>query len=76
MLQEPSSHDFSQDEMRERELGLDNDHLYRLFVGWVPKLFTESDLQPLFEQVRISHALQHSNLSLTAHQANTSTRCT
>jgi len=28
------------------------EHLFRLFVGWVPKLFTESDLKPLFDQVR------------------------
>lgn len=29
-----------------------NAHLFRLFVGWVPKLFTEGDLKPLFDQVR------------------------
>jgi hypothetical protein len=29
----------------------EGDHLYRLFVGWVPKTYTEADLQPLFEQV-------------------------
>lgn len=27
-------------------------HLFRLFVGWVPKQFTEADLKPLFDQVR------------------------
>jgi hypothetical protein len=26
-------------------------HLYRLFVGWVPKDYTEADLKPLFNQV-------------------------
>lgn len=26
--------------------------LFRLFVGWVPKLFTEQDLLPLFQKVR------------------------
>lgn len=25
--------------------------LFRLFVGWVPKLFTEQDLLPLFKKV-------------------------
>lgn len=44
--------DFAADELRAHELGLEGDHLYRLFVGWVPKLFTEADLKPLFQQVR------------------------
>eukprot|EP00775_Hariotina_reticulata_P011883 gene11883-12027_t len=26
------------------------EHLYRLFVGWVPKLYTESDLLPIFQK--------------------------
>lgn len=30
------------------------DHLFRLFVGWVPQLFTEADLKPLFDQVRFA----------------------
>jgi CUG-BP- and ETR3-like factor len=25
-------------------------HLFRLFVGWVPKQFTEEDLKPIFQQ--------------------------
>jgi CUG-BP- and ETR3-like factor len=29
----------------------ENNHLFRLFVGWVPKAYTEQDLKPLFEQV-------------------------
>lgn len=32
----------------------DKEHLFRLFVGWVPKLFTENDLLPLFQKVRAS----------------------
>ncbi|WIA44417.1 hypothetical protein OEZ86_007184 [Tetradesmus obliquus] len=28
----------------------DRQHLFRLFVGWVPKLFTEQDLLPLFQK--------------------------
>eukprot|EP00775_Hariotina_reticulata_P001643 gene1644-1985_t len=28
----------------------ENEHLFRLFVGWVPKLFTENDLLPLFQK--------------------------
>ena len=31
-------------------------HLLRLFVAWVPKLFTEHDLKPLFDQVRVAHS--------------------
>jgi hypothetical protein len=27
------------------------EHLFRLFVGWVPKLFSETELRPLFDQV-------------------------
>lgn len=30
--------------------------LFRLFVGWVPKLFTERDLMPLFQKVRCAAA--------------------
>jgi hypothetical protein len=38
----------------ECELGLNgrgDNLLFRLFVGWVPKLFTEQDLLPLFQKV-------------------------
>lgn len=28
----------------------ESSHLFRLFVGWVPKAYTEQDLKPLFEQ--------------------------
>ncbi|GAX72674.1 hypothetical protein CEUSTIGMA_g130.t1 [Chlamydomonas eustigma] len=30
---------------------VESDHLFRLFVGWVPKEFSESDLRPYFELV-------------------------
>lgn len=31
--------------------GTSDKPLFRLFVGWVPKLFTEQDLLPLFKKV-------------------------
>lgn len=33
--------------------GTSDKPLFRLFVGWVPKLFTERDLLPLFQKVRL-----------------------
>jgi hypothetical protein len=47
--------DFQDAELAELELACSisgEPHLFRLFVGWVPKLFSESDLRPLFDQVR------------------------
>lgn len=35
---------------RDRDVFMDSDHLFRLFVGWVPKHFTENELQPYFEK--------------------------
>jgi hypothetical protein len=34
----------------ERSHEQEDSHLYRLFVGWVPKHFSEEDLEPVFQQ--------------------------
>ncbi|KAF6260316.1 hypothetical protein COO60DRAFT_909475 [Scenedesmus sp. NREL 46B-D3] len=44
---EPELSELTQEEAGETP---DRQHLFRLFVGWVPKLFTEQDLLPLFQK--------------------------
>jgi RNA recognition motif-containing protein len=46
--------------------GSSDQPLFRLFVGWVPKLFTEQDLLPLFKKVRVPDASsQHTSPAST-----------
>jgi hypothetical protein len=49
-LQEPELSELTNEEAGATP---DRQHLFRLFVGWVPKLFTEQDLLPLFQKVRL-----------------------
>jgi hypothetical protein len=60
-LQEPEL-----SELTKEEAGTTPDrlHLFRLFVGWVSKLFTEQDLLPLFQKVRGSRCMAFQDLYL------------
>jgi hypothetical protein len=49
-VQEPEHSELTKEEAGETP---DRQHLFRLFVGWVPKLFTEQDLLPLFQKVSL-----------------------
>eukprot|EP00879_Flechtneria_rotunda_P020826 GHRR01021926.1.p1 GENE.GHRR01021926.1~~GHRR01021926.1.p1 ORF type:complete len:204 (+),score=39.25 GHRR01021926.1:226-837(+) len=46
---EPEHSELGLDE-RANESDAGQEHLYRLFIGWVPKTFSESDLLPLFQK--------------------------
>ncbi len=43
-------HQHQQAEQQHAREQQEDSHLYRLFVGWVPKHFSEEDLEPIFQQ--------------------------